>query len=129
MTASERRLRAGLQVWKLHRTYCSVHRAPGRPTSMRVDYSGTGYQERVTEFVCFEHSGRARARAAAWWRMHGGSPPIPFTAAEACAMMQRGELKQVVEVIVDAAQEPVFPIVVGHRHAGGDLESGLSGQQ
>lgn len=51
----------------------SVHRKPGSPDSMRVDYY-SGIKRVASEWVCFEHQGFARAKAEIWWskRSMGG---------------------------------------------------------
>lgn len=123
--SARRRLREGLQLWRLYRTYCSVHRSPGKPDSMRVEYVGTGFRERVSEFIPFGCGGQAQMRAGIWWRMHGGELPVPGTVLEACARFQRGELRRVVELIVDPALDQTFPRVLGHRHEDGELDYGL----
>jgi DNA repair protein RadD len=43
-----------------------VHRKPGKPDSMRVDYYD-GLRCVANEWVCFEHGGFARQKAEQWW--------------------------------------------------------------
>jgi DNA repair protein RadD len=60
-----------INTYPVNRVAYSVHKKEGKPDSLRVDYySGTGLLARkvATEFICFEHGGFARARAAQWWR-------------------------------------------------------------
>ncbi|WP_425067765.1 DEAD/DEAH box helicase family protein [Reyranella sp.] len=56
------------------------HEKPGKPPSMRVDYS-CGLV-RHSEWICFEHTGYARQKAVDWWQRRG-SAPVPSTVAEA----------------------------------------------
>jgi DNA repair protein RadD len=43
-----------------------LHRKPGKPDSMRVDYYD-GLLCVASEWVCFEHTGYARQKAVDWW--------------------------------------------------------------
>lgn len=56
------------------------HDKPGKPPSMRVDYS-CGLV-RHSEWICFEHTGYARQKAVAWWRQRSAAP-VPATVADA----------------------------------------------
>lgn len=94
--------------------------------SLRVLYD-CGVGRRVSEWVCFAHQGYAQELAKLWWQMHGGSLPIPKTAFEArIRIVDCEELKRVVELIIDPAYDQDYPIIVGHRHEGGDLEAGIA---
>jgi len=55
------------------------------PKTLRVDYQ-IGWQNYVSEWVCFEHTGYARERAVRWWRARSHEP-IPDTADEACELL------------------------------------------
>lgn len=50
----------------------SIHRKPGSPNSLRVDY-WSGLKKVASEWVCFEHTGWARAKAEAWWKRRGST--------------------------------------------------------
>ena len=58
----------------------SRHDKPGKPPSLRVDYFG-GFV-RHSEWVCFEHTGYARQKAATWWQARSAEP-VPATVAAA----------------------------------------------
>ena len=58
-----------------------LHEKPGRPTSMRVTYYA-GLNRIGREWVCFEHEGFARRKAADWWRKRADEP-VPATVTEA----------------------------------------------
>lgn len=45
----------------------SIHKKEGSPDSLRVDY-WSGLKRVGSEWVCFEHTGWARAKAEAWWK-------------------------------------------------------------
>lgn len=58
------------------------HQKAGKPVSMVVTYQ-CGMQ-RFREWVCLEHTGYARTKAVAWWRVRAGSEAIvPRTVNEA----------------------------------------------
>lgn len=75
--------------WDAH-----LHEKLESPTSLRVEYS-VGLQIHK-EWICFEHTGYARAKAEKWWRLHGGLEPVPSTSKE--AMYRFGELRQPVAI-------------------------------
>lgn len=70
--------------------YWSVHRKKGSfegdgvPKTLMVSYC-FGYQQTVSEWICFEHAGFARNKAVIWWENHTGLPGhmTPTTALEA----------------------------------------------
>jgi DNA repair protein RadD len=57
------------------------HEKPGRPASLRVTY-GCGLA-RHSEWVCLEHTGFPRERAARWWTRRAEGRPVPATVQEA----------------------------------------------
>jgi DNA repair protein RadD len=60
----------------------SRHEKPDKPPSLRVDYlCGLA---RHSEWICFEHTGYPREKAAAWWRARSNEP-VPSSIAEALA--------------------------------------------
>lgn len=73
--------------WAVHRKKGSIE-GDGVPKTLMVSYS-YGYQQAVSEWVCFEHSGYARGKAEAWWHEHTGLPEhmAPKTALEALARL------------------------------------------
>lgn len=60
----------------------SCHDKPGKPPSLRVDYS-CGLLSH-SEWICFEHTGYARQKAVAWWRSRS-TAPVPLTITDALA--------------------------------------------
>lgn len=67
----------------------SKHYKVNAPCSMRVDYlcrGPRGGNRRFSEWVCFEHNGPIRNKAARWWGMHallGRESQVPATVDEA----------------------------------------------
>lgn len=71
------------------------HVKPDSPDSLRVEYLIGG--KTVREWVCLEHSGRARIEAVRWWTAHARAP-IPDTITEALA--RRGEIAPPTEAVI-----------------------------
>lgn len=59
--------RAKQVVYPVTRVAYLTHRKPGKPDSMRVDYF-SGLRRVTSEWVCFDHIGYAREKAAHWWK-------------------------------------------------------------
>ncbi|HQS18438.1 DEAD/DEAH box helicase [Reyranella sp.] len=87
---------------------CRLHEKPGKPPSMRVDYS-CGLV-RHSEWICFEHAGYARQKAVDWWRRRS-SAPVPSTVAEAL----RSTDSLVVPTAIFVRPSGRFTEVVNHR--------------
>jgi DNA repair protein RadD len=59
----------------------SRHAKPGKPVSLKVRYRcGMVWH---SEWICLEHEGYARSKAAGWWSKMGGAMPAPDTVDEA----------------------------------------------
>jgi DNA repair protein RadD len=84
------------------------HDKPGRPPSMRVDYSCGPV--RHSEWICFEHTGYARQKAVAWWQQRS-TAPVPATVAE--ALDACGSLAKPTAIFVRPSGR--FTEVVNHR--------------
>ena len=67
-------------------SYSRHDKAGGRP-SLKVTYS-CGLAS-YSEWVCFEHQGYARQKAAEWWRKRAPGCPVPLSVAEALAQTSR----------------------------------------
>jgi DNA repair protein RadD len=97
-------------------TFYSVHvkrDAPeDHPRSMRVEYR-LGFNEYVSEWVCFEHSGYARAKAEAWWRARSREP-VPNTAQEAVELAEMGALARTLAVTVRREAGEQYDRVIRH---------------
>jgi len=62
----------------------AVHRKPGSPDSLRVEY-WAGMRIVAREWVCIEHNGFAKAKADAWLRLRCGLPVRAVADAYAAA--------------------------------------------
>ncbi|NEX47155.1 MULTISPECIES: DEAD/DEAH box helicase [Rhodobacterales] len=67
-------------------SYSRHDKAGGRP-SLKVTYS-SGLAT-YSEWVCLEHQGYARQKAADWWRKRAPGCPVPLSVAEALAQTSR----------------------------------------
>jgi DNA repair protein RadD len=75
------------------------HEKPGKPASLRVTYE-CGLA-RHSEWVCFEHTGFPRDKAAGWWRRRAGNLPPPATVDE--ALQQVDQLRRPIAIQVRPA--------------------------
>ncbi len=63
------------------------HDKPGKPPSLRVDYwSGLSSH---SEWVCIEHAGYPRQKAASWWANRAPGMPLPKGVNEALAVSNK----------------------------------------
>lgn len=89
-----------IERWDVTSVRYDRHEKPGKPPSLMVEYQG-GFQQRVREWVCFEHTGFPRVKAAQWWTSRGGAMPVPVTVEEARCRIEADELAPVLGVVVD----------------------------
>ena len=96
--------------------YYSVHLkrdAPeDHPRSMRVEYR-LGFNQYVSEWVCVEHSGYARAKAESWWRQRSREP-VPDTAEEAVELAEKGALAKTLSITVRRVTGEKYDRVIRH---------------
>lgn len=95
-------------------TFYSVHVKRGapedHPRSMRVDYR-VGFNQYVSEWICFEHTGYARAKAEAWWRARSHEP-VPDTAQEAVDLA--GALARTLAITVRHVEGEKYDRILHH---------------
>lgn len=72
--------------------------APDAPQTLRVDYE-IGFRQYKSEWVCIEHDGYARQKAAAWWTARTNAP-FPSSVAEAVALANAGALASTSSIVV-----------------------------
>jgi DNA repair protein RadD len=102
---------------------------PEHPRTMRVEYQ-VGWQQHFSEWVCFEHSGYARAKAEAWWRRRSNDP-VPDTVDDAVELAQAGSLASTLTITVRTVAGEKYDRIVNHTLGekppavtGGDLAGG-----
>ncbi|GJQ27730.1 MAG: hypothetical protein HBSAPP02_27620 [Phycisphaerae bacterium] len=86
---------------------------PDAPRTMRVDYR-VGFNEYVSEWVCFEHTGFARQKAEQWWARRSNEP-VPANADEAVELADAGALTPTSEITVERKAGEKFDRVVAYR--------------
>ncbi|MEQ9616640.1 MAG: DEAD/DEAH box helicase family protein [Phycisphaerales bacterium] len=83
-------------VQQVQNVFFSVHTKrdapPDAPRSMRVEYQ-LGFNDYVSEWICVEHTGYARAKAESWWQSRSNEP-TPDSAEEAVALAEAGALAE-----------------------------------
>jgi DNA repair protein RadD len=97
--------------------YFDVHTKYGAPDdapkTMRVEYK-IGWQFYQSEWICFEHTGWARHKAASWWRQRSNAP-VPDTAAEAVDMAEAGALCKIESITVRSVSGEKYDRIIGYK--------------
>jgi DNA repair protein RadD len=94
----------------------SVHRKHGAedaPRSMRVDYLVGGHGHK-SEWICFEHSGYARAKAVQWWQRRSRER-VPDTAQQAVQSGNNGGLALTTAITVRAVEGEPYERIIDHE--------------
>ncbi|MBI1914411.1 MAG: DEAD/DEAH box helicase family protein [Planctomycetes bacterium] len=95
----------------------SVHRKRGAPqhapASLRVEYR-LALDVWQSEFVCFEHEGYARHKAASWWKRRS-CEAVPETAAEALRVAQAGGVADTKRILVRTVAGEKYGRVIGYE--------------
>jgi DNA repair protein RadD len=86
---------------------------PDAPRTMRVDYR-IGFNQYVSEWVCFEHSGFAREKAERWWCARSNEP-VPDTIEDAVELAEAGALARTLAITVEQRPGDKFDRVVGYQ--------------
>lgn len=95
------------------------HSKPGKVPSLRVTYQ-CGLR-RFSEWICVEHTGTPRNKAANWWAARAPGEPVPRTVEEAMAVAYG--LPQPVRITVDETNK--FPEILSYVFAEQKREGGL----
>lgn len=118
-TASEESILSGV----IEETECEVRsvdynqhfkrNAPeGSPSTLRVEYR-IGFNEYQSEWVCFEHTGFARAKAEAWWKKRCDLP-VPDDVEEALELAMSGNLAEPTQITIRSVSGDKFDRIVGY---------------
>ena len=84
----------------------------GHPRTMRIDYR-VGFNDYRSEWVCFEHTGYARGKAEAWWKLRSHEP-VPDTVEQAVAICEAGGIAPTLAITVRT--------VTGEKYIAGTLD-------
>jgi len=96
-------------------TRCAYHRhqGVGKLPVLRVDYY-SGFHRVASDWVCIEHQGYPRAKAAAWWFRRAPGVPMPETVAAAMELHALDDLLQTpASIRIDT--RPKYPEIVGYE--------------
>ena len=86
---------------------------PGTPPTLRVEYE-IGFRHWQSEWVCFEHTGYARAKAEAWWKARSHEP-VPDTVEAALALIEAGALAETERVTVRSITGDKFDRIISYQ--------------
>lgn len=95
-------------VWEC--TYCRYRKKDwkeGDHETLRCDYR-IGLSEWLSEWVCFDHIGYARAKAESWWKMRSKAP-VPKSLDEAEHMIREGYLTEPTKLRICRISGERFP--------------------
>lgn len=93
--------------------YTKKDASPDHPPTLRVEYE-LGFRNWHSEWVCFEHSGFARAKADTWWKARSNEP-APDTVQQALELIQAGALAETVSITVRHIPGQKFPKIIDYR--------------
>jgi len=82
------------------------------PRTMRVEYR-IGWNKHISEWVCFEHTGYARAKAEHWWRQRSNEP-VPSTAEEAVGIASCDGISNTLSIQVRRVAGEPYDRIIGH---------------
>ena len=106
-----------IETYPVKEVSYSVHQkrnaALNDPRTMRVEYR-IGFHHWQSEWICFEHSGYARAKAEAWWRQRSAEP-VPDTAEEAVAIAKEGGLAETLTIKIKSVAGEKYDHIVGYQ--------------
>jgi len=86
--------------------------ASDMPPTMRVEYC-TGFNQYISEWVCPEHTGYARAKFEAWWQQRSHAP-LPQYTEEAVLLSRQGALAPTLKIIVKNIAGEKFDRIVNY---------------
>jgi DNA repair protein RadD len=100
----------------VHSVSYARHDKPGKVPSLRVTYQ-CGLR-RISEWVCIEHGGQARAKALRWWQARAEGAP-PRTVEEALPLAWK--LPSPLAITVDETGK--YPEIVGYEFAATSVDA------
>jgi DNA repair protein RadD len=93
--------------------HCKRNATNDTPRTMRVTYE-IGWNHCVSEWICLEHTGYARQKAAAWWSKRSHEP-TPFTAEEAVQLAEAGALATPERITVRSVEGEPYDRIIDHE--------------
>jgi len=97
----------------LYNVHIKRNAGPDDPPTLRVQY-GVGLNQWISEWVCFEHSGYARAKAQAWWTARSNEP-VPDTVEDALKLAEAGALADTQQITVRHIAGQQYDRIIRHQ--------------
>lgn len=122
MSADEQ---ATTYTFKPTQVKASVHRKPGKPDSVKIDWYA-GMMRVCSEWVCPSHGGYAKRVADLWWMQHMSSfqPVLPQQWVE---VLNQGIEKMPSAIVIDRRGK--YPQIISREHKQEDSHAALEGQR
>ena len=98
-------------------TYSVHHKrdaGEGAPPTLRIDYQ-LGFRVWQSEWICFEHTGWARAKAEAWWTKRSFVMPVPTTVEEAYHLATNGAVCETKKITVRHVAGEKYDRIIGYE--------------
>ncbi len=106
-----------VETFAVHDVVYSVHTKRGAgddtPKSLRVDYK-IGWHRWKSEWVCLEHTGFARQKAAAWWKKRSHDL-VPTLAAQAVELANAGALANTTSITVRSVSGEQYDAITEYQ--------------
>jgi len=83
------------------------------PRSMRVDYR-VGLNDYRSEWICFEHTGYARAKAESWWKARSHEP-FPQSSQQAVDICEAGGIAPTLAITVRSVTGEKYDRIIKHK--------------
>jgi len=94
--------------------YCHQKRDnPDAPPTLRVEYN-IGFRHWQSEWICFEHTGYARAKAVNWW-MDRSNEPVPESVEQAIELAEAGALAETEMITVRSITGQKYDRIIKHQ--------------
>lgn len=97
----------------LYHYHMKRNAGPDDPPTLRVEYN-IGFNEWISEWICFEHTGYARNKAEGWWRARSNEP-VPNTVQEAIELAEAGALAATEQIIVRSVTGQKYDRIINYR--------------
>lgn len=98
----------------LYNIHIKRNAGPGDPPTLRVQYA-VGLNQWISEWVCFEHTGYARAKAEVWWNTRSNEP-LPNTVEQALKLAEAGALADTEQVTVRRITGQKYDRIIHYQH-------------
>jgi DNA repair protein RadD len=109
-----------IEIHKVTRCAYHHHQSAGKLPTLRVDYYN-GFVRVASEWVCLEHSGFPRAKAAAWWARRAPGSPAPASVSAALEADLGSLLRRPSAITLNT--RPKYPEIIGYEFDQPDRES------